>query len=73
MLTVVINVLDLLLQIPVGPHRLPYSYELGDRPSVEDLKDFVVYNKGRPHLQDAWKKHKVNNVLQSVLSPPRIN
>jgi len=40
-------------------YRLPYELELGHSPSMEEMQDYVVEQKKRPVLEDAWRQHKV--------------
>ncbi|XKL62993.1 hypothetical protein PGB90_005357 [Kerria lacca] len=44
-------------------YQLPYEAELGDNPTIEDLRELVGVKKKRPVLKDSWKTH---NLLSHV-------
>ena len=47
------------LAAPAEPYRLPYEYELGcavgEAPPMEALVEYVVTQRQRPHIRDAWR------------------
>ena len=42
---------------------MPYEPELGQHPSLEQMRDFVVERKQRPKIEDAWRQRKVGKLL----------
>uniref|UniRef100_A0A8D9A4H4 Serine/threonine-protein kinase receptor n=1 Tax=Cacopsylla melanoneura TaxID=428564 RepID=A0A8D9A4H4_9HEMI len=42
---------------PPGDYRLPFSAEVGDHPSLEDMQEAVVHKKLRPTLPETWRQH----------------
>jgi hypothetical protein len=40
---------------PVGDYKLPFEEEVGIHPSLEELQDYVVNKKLRPHFPAEWK------------------
>ncbi|XP_061437583.1 activin receptor type-2B-like [Lethenteron reissneri] len=41
----------------LGEHRAPLVDEVGERPTLDELRHFVVDGNGRPAIREAWLKH----------------
>lgn len=44
---------------PVDEYRLPFTAEVGNYPSLEQMQEWVVQKKARPAFNDNWLRHKV--------------
>ena len=57
----------------VAPYQAPFEELVGERPSLEMMKDVVVARKLRPTVPAHWSSHQVCNCdcpLQSLASSP---
>ena len=52
--------------LPVPDYQLPFTSELGQHPSFEDMQMFVSKHKLRPSFPDVWKD--TNQVKYTVVS-----
>ncbi|XP_075915874.1 activin receptor type-2B-like [Petromyzon marinus] len=41
----------------LGEHRAPFEDEVGECPTLDELRHIVVHGNGRPAIQEAWLKH----------------
>lgn len=48
------------LASPVQPYQPPFFDLVGERPTLDQMKEIVVVAKQRPSLSGSWYAHKVS-------------
>ena len=49
-----------------GEYQLPFEEDIGLHPSLEDMQEVVVQQKGRPRIREAWLQHSVSGILNHL-------
>ena len=45
----------------------PFYDMVGERPSLDRMRDVVVNAKGRPHINNSWRNDEVSNSFKNWL------
>nr|QXY82390.1 TGF-beta receptor type II HduTGFbRIIb [Halisarca dujardinii] len=48
-------------------YKMPYAERVGDRPTLDAMKDAVVYEQSRPPIPDSWRNDRVLSVLAETV------